>query len=73
MVTTVTWWWGCWVSVGAGTMTVGWCVEARGAGGACTWRQRNYFKIDVFHEIQVCSVCVCVCVSDLWTVCLSVY
>lgn len=37
MVTTVTWW-GCWVSVGAGTMTVGWWVGAGGVGGASTWR-----------------------------------
>lgn len=38
MVTTVTWWWACWVNVGAGTMTVGWCVGAGGVGGASTWK-----------------------------------
>lgn len=42
MVTTVTWWWGCWVSVGAGTMTVGWWVGAGGVGGANTCRQKLY-------------------------------
>lgn len=29
------WWCGCWVSAGAGTMTVGWWV---GAGDGSTWR-----------------------------------
>lgn len=89
MVTTVTWWWGCWVSVGAGTMTVGWWVGAGGVGGASTWRTDKiwtqlkcvlfFFITSVFIYIQLLSPasftgqwCICVCVSDLWTVCLSV-